>query len=311
MKPKISFVLAAYNEEKHLAICIQSCLDQSYPNIEVCVTDDGSSDNTWQILEGFKSDTVKVHQFSKNRGKVAAFNQSYSMATGEYIAIIGADDVNLPDRIEKQLKLMEDFKLDLTWGRLAHIDEEGGDLPDYRSPFKMHPEKSDILQDNFIPGNTVTFNKEVAKKVFPIPEQLKFEDWWIAFNTIYYFKYKILDRPVVQYRIHSNNTVGNQTGDYTSLRRKNIKRHLIYHDLFNGLLNNKENKNYQLMNCLVKNYKKACLSDQLIERIGLFLSSIKLFRPQSLKVVLKFLFVTLLGLKTVNIVYKIKDQVAL
>lgn len=307
MKPKISFVIAAFNEEKHLAKCIQSCLDQTYPNIEICVTDDGSSDRTWQIMEGFKSENVLISKFDQNKGKVSAFNNSYLMATGDYIAIIGADDVNLLDRISKQMNFLNSHELDLTWGGFIHIDGDDEELPDYKSPLKENPQKLDILQDNFIPGNTILFNRKLAETVFPIPEKFKFEDWWIAFNTIFGFKYKMLPEPAVRYRIHSDNTVGNQSGNYVLLRRKNLIRHIIYHDAFNDeLLKDTQFRKYVALNRLVKNYKLICLNDSFVRRFSLLIESVKFFRMGFYKVILKLLFVSLFGLKAVRAIYSLK-----
>ncbi len=302
MNPKVSFIIAAYNEEKYIQNCIDSCLEQTYDNIEVCVTDDGSQDRTWKLLENYSSDQVKIDRFSKNKGKVIAFNNSFSLATGKYIAIIGADDVNLPNRVENQLKFLIDQAIDLTWGKLIHIGSSGEILKNYYTPLKVKPKKCDILQDNFIPGNTIFLSKRLANQIFPIPKELKFEDWWIAFNAIFSAKYKMLETPVIKYRIHENNTVGNTSIDYVQLRRKNIRRHITYHEIFDKKLLN--NTNFQRINHLVKNYKLACLEDHFKKRLTLFFRSLPFFRLKSLKVILKFLFITFFGLKGVQTVFK-------
>lgn len=303
-KSKVSFIIAAFNEEANLEKCINSCLEQTYDNIEVCVTDDGSTDRTLEILKSYNDDRIRIHSFEKNKGKVSAFNSSYEMATGDYIAVIGADDVNLPDRIQRQMNHLINNDIDLTWGGFIHIDENDEVLPDYISPLKENVTRLDILQDNFIPGNTILFKRELARKVFPIPNQLKFEDWWIAFNTVFSFKYKMLNEPVVNYRIHANNTVGNVLGDYVKLRRKNIKRHLMYHDLFDNFLKTNDFNDFVKLNHIMKCYKEACLSDSIIHRIKLLFSNLSNYKNKYAKIFLKFIFVTFFGLKGVGKVFK-------
>jgi glycosyltransferase involved in cell wall biosynthesis len=302
MKPKISFVLAAFNEEDNILECIESCLNQTYENIEICVTDDGSSDSTWSILESLQSDRVHINRFEKNKGKVAAFNASYELATGDFIAIIGADDVNLPKRIEKQYDFLIQQDLDLTWGGFIHIDAKGEYLPNYKTPLNKEPSRIDILQDNFIPGNTIFFKRVLAQDIFPIPETLKFEDWWISYNTIFNYKYKILNEPVINYRIHENNTVGNQQGQYVDNRRKNIQRHFAYHDLFEERLGT--NEEYRKINKLVRLYKQACMEDEFLIRVQHFLKSFKFFSVRSIKISIKFLFITLLGLRGIGFILR-------
>ena len=117
-QPKVSFVIAVYNGEKYVEACVDSCLNQTYGNVEVCITDDGSEDRTLQIMQEFygADERVKIDSFGQNRGKVAAFNNSQAMATGELIVIFGADDVNYADRLEKSVAYMLAERGDLLVG---------------------------------------------------------------------------------------------------------------------------------------------------------------------------------------------------
>jgi hypothetical protein len=80
--PLVSFLIAAFNEERFVVACVASCLDQTYTPVEVCVTDDGSTDGTWDILQAaFGQDPrVKLARLEENKGKVHAFNRSFEMA---------------------------------------------------------------------------------------------------------------------------------------------------------------------------------------------------------------------------------------
>jgi len=298
LKPTVTFIIAAYNEERYLKECIDSCLAQNYPNIEVCVTDDGSTDQTWAILEQYTDTRVKKHRFAENRGKVAAFNQSYCMSSGDYFALIGADDVNCAHRISSQMDFLVDNRVDVTWGSYTQIDGDGHDLPEDMYVFNENPTQRDVLVDNCIPGNTVFFNRRVAEKVFPIPSQLLFEDWWIAFNTIYHYKFKFLNKPLIKYRLHDGNTVGNRKVGYVAIKRKNVRRHILYHDLFQS---NLEDEGHKKFNLLVKNYKLSCLSDSLLERLSYLMKSLPYFSRENIAIFFKLLLVSIMGLKILSI----------
>ena len=124
--PLISFIIAAYNEERFIADCIDSCLAQTYPNIEVCITDDGSTDGTWDILvkNYGNHSNVKLDKFKKNRGKVFAINNSYKNSQGAYIALMGADDVCFENRIENSYHFLRENNCDLVFGKLFYCDEK-------------------------------------------------------------------------------------------------------------------------------------------------------------------------------------------
>ena len=302
MEAKVSFIIAAYNEESYIRECIESCLSQSYKNIEVCVTDDGSNDRTWDILKSLESERVIISRLNENQGKVPAFNLSYSKATGDYIALIGADDVNFRDRIESQINFLQSQKVDLTWGHFEHIDTNGDPLPDYHTEVASKVSKQMILEDNFIPGGTMLFTREVANKVFPIPEKLRFEDWWIAFHTVFHFKYSYQHKAAIKYRIHENSTVGDRRAEYHIIRRKNIRRHLLYHDLFEREL--VENDSFSKKNRMAKIYKEICLSDNFMERMKLFFSIIPNFQIKNTLFLFKILVVSLLGLPLLGRLFK-------
>ena len=85
--PLVSFIIAAYNEESYIEECITSCINQTYSNVEICITDDGSTDNTWNIINKYYSNNpaknLKIDRFHKNKGKIAAFNNSFAMSSGD------------------------------------------------------------------------------------------------------------------------------------------------------------------------------------------------------------------------------------
>lgn len=103
----ISVIIPVYNSEKYIPIAIDSVLEQSYSNYEIIVVDDGSTDNTRQKLQPYKKKIRYIYQ--ENQGSAAARNVGISLAKGDLIAFLDADDFwTIPDKLSKQVALFED-----------------------------------------------------------------------------------------------------------------------------------------------------------------------------------------------------------
>ncbi|MGZ8906046.1 MAG: glycosyltransferase family 2 protein [Methylobacter sp.] len=103
MSDLVSILIPAYNAEKWVAQTIDSALSQSWPNKEIIVVNDGSSDDTLNVARSFESKCVKVIT-QGNRGASAARNKALSFAQGDYIQWLDADDILAPDKISEQMK---------------------------------------------------------------------------------------------------------------------------------------------------------------------------------------------------------------
>jgi glycosyltransferase involved in cell wall biosynthesis len=109
MKPmhnlvQVSVIMATYNAQTYLAEAIDSVLNQSFTNFEFLIHDDGSSDETLTILRDYAAQDDRVVVSSgPNRGLSASLNQLVESARGDLLARMDADDICLPDRLEKQM----------------------------------------------------------------------------------------------------------------------------------------------------------------------------------------------------------------
>jgi glycosyltransferase involved in cell wall biosynthesis len=102
MKPLVSILVPAYNSERWIADSLESALAQTWPNKEIIVVDDGSSDRTLTVALRYASTTVKVVS-QRNQGAAAARNHAFSLSNGAYIQWLDADDLLSPDKIGSQL----------------------------------------------------------------------------------------------------------------------------------------------------------------------------------------------------------------
>lgn len=106
MRPLCSVIVPTYNAATYLAEALDSALEQTYQPIEVVVIDDGSTDDTAQVLDGYGDRIVRRYQ--SNAGVSAARNAGLGLAHGDYIAFLNADDVFAPTRLERCIELLEE-----------------------------------------------------------------------------------------------------------------------------------------------------------------------------------------------------------
>lgn len=123
----VSVLMPAYNSEKFIAQAIQSILDQTYSNFELCIINDGSTDNTAAVIEQFNDPRIIKINHSKNRGLVETRNALIELARGQYIAYLDNDDIAFPDRLEKQVAFLEAGRADLCSGAYETYNEETGE----------------------------------------------------------------------------------------------------------------------------------------------------------------------------------------
>lgn len=108
--PLVSIAIITYNQKDFLRECIESCLSQDYPNIEIVVADDGSTDGTHELLEEYAMKypgKFMLRLSKKNQGITKNSNSAHFACSGKYIAWMGGDDLMLPGKISKQVDYME------------------------------------------------------------------------------------------------------------------------------------------------------------------------------------------------------------
>lgn len=124
--------MAAHNAEPWIAQSITSALAQTWPNLEIIVVDDGSTDHTAAIAEAFDSPQVQVIR-QPNRGQSAAENRALQAAQGDFIQYLDADDLLAPDKIARQMQLLADSNPNCVatceWARFYNTPDEAQFLP--------------------------------------------------------------------------------------------------------------------------------------------------------------------------------------
>jgi len=108
-EPKISVVIPTYDKAQYLGEAIESVLNQTYKNIEIIIIDDGSKDNTQEVVKSFNDPRI-LYIWQSNQGEVVARNRGIQESNGKYIAFLDSDDLWLKEKLQKQVDFMEKSK---------------------------------------------------------------------------------------------------------------------------------------------------------------------------------------------------------
>src|SRR5690606_2404180 len=112
--PQVAIMMPVYNGEKTLPLAIKSLQAQTYQNWKCYIVNDGSTDNTKNILDAIEDDRFVVHHFKENKGRPYARQKALDLAEGKYIAFLDADDFFHPEKLEKQVNILEEnIEIDL------------------------------------------------------------------------------------------------------------------------------------------------------------------------------------------------------
>ena len=219
---KIGIVLATYNGEKYLPQMLDSLLAQTRPADIIVVVDDGSKDSTVSILESYKDKLpLQITCMPENRGHRAAFSKALEiarplLADDDLIALADHDDIWCPQKLQQLEEAIEtpcDGKLPtLVFGDATVIDAEGKPLYDsWRTVAHIQaelPVETRIAGTNNITGCMSIFRASLLKYILPIPAAVGVHDAWIGLLAAKHGTIKAIDTPVIQYRLHGNNSVG-------------------------------------------------------------------------------------------------------
>ena len=182
MQPLVSIITPMYNSEKFILKTIESVINQTYSNWELLLIDDGSIDNTIQIVEDFKQkySNIKLIQNLTNLGAAQSRNKGILEAKGEYIAFLDADDLWKPNKLDLQIQFMQTHNCDVSFSSYEQIAENGKPLHKLVQALpKLTYNK--YLKTNYIGNLTGMYNAKTLGKITS-PDLRKRQDWllWLA-----------------------------------------------------------------------------------------------------------------------------------
>lgn len=232
--PLVSVCMPSFNHAPFLPIAIESVLAQTYPFVELIIVDDGSTDVSLEIARGYASrypGRVKVfsHEGNVNRGISATGNLALAKSTGAYWCGLSSDDAFIADKVERQVKFLDEHPaVGMVYGRATVIDDTGRVLgPGYVRDLSREPDPIPrLLQDNCIWGQTAMIRRECFEKVGDHDESLMYSDWELWIRIAAHYQIVFLPPPVAYYRIHATNTSLGQPVDVHLARHLDVMRAL-------------------------------------------------------------------------------------
>lgn len=224
MNKSIDILLSTYNGEKYLEQQIDSILNQKYENWRLIIRDDGSTDNTNQIISEYKKSYPErflvIESEGVNLGPAQSFHILAQYSSAPYVAFCDQDDIWLPEKLSSQISVIHEQEA--TYGTkyplLIHsdllvVDEDLNVISDsYWLSRSVLPEEMNdltrLLTKNYVTGCTVLVNRCLIDLAVPFPEKIIMHDWWLALLAVSNGRIIDMHEKTVKYRQHTSNVVG-------------------------------------------------------------------------------------------------------
>lgn len=229
--PLVSVILNSYNYEEYVQEAIRSVLCQTYPNIELIIVDDGSSDGSRDIIEETTADAPisVITIFKDNAGQASAFNDAYAKVAGSIVSFLDSDDIWHADKIQQVVDFMRMFpdgavyqhQMD-TGERLKRGGMMSADVFQLwkqwdNGIFNIADSYVGILFGPFVPTSGLTFPKSILDRVFPIPKQLvTCADAFLTRACAAYGPVYSLPATLGVWREHAQNAGGREEFDFVN-----------------------------------------------------------------------------------------------
>ena len=177
--PVISVIVPVFNGEKTISETIRSILNQTFQDLEILIINDGSTDNTLEILSEFEDERIKIFSY-ENGGLPVARNRGIEQSSGDFVTFLDADDLWEPEKLEEQLKsLRHNPKAGVSYSWTSFIDENSQFLYAWEPVYYSGDVYPDLLLRNFISsGSNIMIKRSVIEKAGYFDPNLKsVEDW--------------------------------------------------------------------------------------------------------------------------------------
>ena len=249
MSPLVSVIVPSFNHEKYISSCINSVLDQTYPNVELIVIDDGSTDGSDAVIQGLQKRYGFQYIKQENAGLPITINKALLMAKGKYISLLASDDEFLAIKLETLVRLMEerDDTYAVAFGDAEFIDGDGLTLSraknkcsyvtfiDYYLGWRRDGDKGrrlgtyeSLIRGNYIPAMSAIIRRDALFDVGLFDEDIAVEDWSIWLKLAKKYGFIPYEGVVARYRLHGLNSVSTMTGRLASHTLRILEREREY-----------------------------------------------------------------------------------
>ena len=222
--PKVSVLMPAYNAEKYINEAIDSILNQTFTDFEFIIIDDGSTDNTVNIINSYQDKRIRLVQNEKNLGVAETLNKGIVLSRGQYIARMDSDDVSLPTRFARQVDYMDSHPDCLICG--SRVELFGAITGQSQQPISNEDIKASLLfsspfahptvmmRSDFVNNNHLRYEKEY--------EGIEDYKLWVEFAIIQGGKMYNFSTCLLRYRVHGNQVTQRKITDEFIQKRKKL-----------------------------------------------------------------------------------------
>ncbi|MBE9209866.1 glycosyltransferase [Nostoc sp. LEGE 06077] len=211
--PLVSIVIGNYNYDRFINQAIDSALNQTYTNIEIIVVDDGSQDNSREIIKGYGDKIIPI--FKENGGQPSVYNIAFAISKGEIICFLDSDDIFLPNKVEEIVNIFKSYKqIGWCFHSLQLTDKKGNYLnittaknfifgeSDFRAKIK-----SGRIPPYIPTSSALSFRRSLLEQILPMPtsKEITASDYYVKFMAVALEKGFMLHKNLTYQRIHDNN----------------------------------------------------------------------------------------------------------
>jgi glycosyltransferase involved in cell wall biosynthesis len=212
-RPLITFALIAYNQERFIRDAVNGAFSQTYSPLEIILSDDCSTDNTYDIMAEMARNYNGPHKIILNRNPVnlgigAHINRIMELSSGELIVGAAGDDISVSNRVERTYQIYKSTKAKSIFSNCLTIDEFGKPSNLLYEKTVQHKEFSPkvfIEKELSVAGCSHAWNRDVFEVFGPLMTPLTCEDWVIPFRSSLLGQIEYVNEILVMHRIHDNN----------------------------------------------------------------------------------------------------------
>lgn len=232
--PLVTVGVASYNNAAYIRETLESIRLQTYPHIELIIVDDCSSDDSVSIAQKWLAEHPEINgrliAHPINMGVCRTCNDLVTNARGEYLAMIGSDDIYLPDKLARQVPLLLNAppEVGVVFGPVTVIDSLGKPLPDL--PKWEHAKDGEVflpmLQQNFISAMGTLIRRSCYDQVGLYDEELAYEDLDMWLRMARRFQFKYCPKVTAQYRVHQKSAMQSRQAILTESTLRLLHKHV-------------------------------------------------------------------------------------
>lgn len=240
-KPLVSVLINNYNYACYLATAIESALNQTYSPIEVIVVDDGSTDDSHQVIAAYGNRIIPI--LKANGGQASALNAGFAISQGTIVCLLDADDVWMPTKVEQVVKAaVSNPNTSVIYHPVQNIDQMGQAFGQSWPPYKVirgNISKQVVHTGGwwpFPPSTGLSFTRTFLKQVMAIPEaEYRIcADTYLADLSPFFGDVVGIDQPLSHFRIHQANNWSNPI----DIQRRSLQSHELRVNILNQVLHN-------------------------------------------------------------------------